>query len=86
MAYKDEYEVARLSLDPALPQQISAQFGPGARIKYRFHPPMLRALGMKSKLPLGSWIRPIFVLLYDAARRLRHTHLIIHECTRLSAR
>ena len=74
MAYKDEYEVARLSLDPALSQQISAQFGPGARIKYRLHPPMLRALGMKSKLPLGSWIRPIFVLLY-AARRLRHTPL-----------
>lgn len=74
MAYKDEYEVARLSLDSGLSQQISAEFGPGARIKYRLHPPMLRALGMKSKVSLGSWVRPIFVLLY-AARRLRHTPL-----------
>jgi indolepyruvate ferredoxin oxidoreductase len=57
MAYKDEYEVARLSLNPELRQQINAQFGSGAKIAY-----------------LGSWIRPVFALLY-AARRLRGTPL-----------
>jgi indolepyruvate ferredoxin oxidoreductase len=47
MAYKDEYEVARLSLDPALDEQVVAQFGEQARYSYRLHPPVLRALGMK---------------------------------------
>jgi indolepyruvate ferredoxin oxidoreductase len=74
MAYKDEYEVARLSLNPELRQQINAQFGSGAKIAYRLHPPILRALGMRSKISLGSWIRPVFALLY-AARRLRGTPL-----------
>ena len=74
MAYKDEYEVARLSLDPELRQQINEQFGSGAKIAYRLHPPILRALGMRSKISLGSWIRPVFAVLY-AARRLRGTPL-----------
>jgi indolepyruvate ferredoxin oxidoreductase len=37
MAYKDEYEVARLSLDPALDEQVVAQFGDQARYSYRLH-------------------------------------------------
>jgi indolepyruvate ferredoxin oxidoreductase len=74
MAYKDEYEVARLSLVPELRQQIDEQFGSGAKIAYRLHPPILRALGMRSKISLGSWIRPVFAVLY-AARRLRGTPL-----------
>jgi indolepyruvate ferredoxin oxidoreductase len=74
MAYKDEYEVARLSLVPELRQQINEQFGPGAKIAFRLHPPILRAVGMRSKISLGSWIRPVFAVLY-AARRLRGTPL-----------
>jgi indolepyruvate ferredoxin oxidoreductase len=74
MAYKDEYEVARLSLNPEVRQQINAQIGSGAKIAYRLHPPILRALGMRSKISVGSWIRPVFALLY-AARRLRGTPL-----------
>ncbi len=74
MAYKDEYEVARLSLDPALDEQVVAQFGEQARYSYRLHPPVLRALGMKKKITLGSWVRPGFGLLY-AGRRLRGTGL-----------
>jgi indolepyruvate ferredoxin oxidoreductase len=31
MAYKDEYEVARLALEPAFGQEVTAAFGPGAR-------------------------------------------------------
>ena len=74
MAYKDEYEVARLSLDPALDEQVVAQFGDQARYSYRLHPPVLRALGMQKKITLGPWFRPAFGLLY-AGRRLRGTGL-----------
>jgi indolepyruvate ferredoxin oxidoreductase len=63
MAYKDEYEVARLSLDPKLTAAVEAEFGAGARFKYRLHPPALRALGMKRKISLGAWFRPIFAFL-----------------------
>ena len=70
MAYKDEYEVARLSLDPAVQASVRAQFGDGARMSYRLHPPVLRAWGMTRKLTLGPWFRPVFVALV-AMRRLR---------------
>jgi indolepyruvate ferredoxin oxidoreductase len=73
-AYKDEYEVARLSLDPALDQAVRAQFGDGARYQYRLHPPVLRALGLKHKVSLGPWFRPAFATLV-AMRRVRGTRL-----------
>jgi indolepyruvate ferredoxin oxidoreductase len=73
-AYKDEYEVARLSLDPALDEAVRAQFGDGARYQYRLHPPVLRALGLKHKISLGPWSRPAFAALV-AMRRLRGTAL-----------
>ncbi|RNL62484.1 indolepyruvate ferredoxin oxidoreductase family protein [Nocardioides marmoriginsengisoli] len=72
MAYKDEYEVARLSVDPALRHALEAQFGPGYKASYRLHPPVLRALGMKKKLTLGPWFRIVFTVLY-ALRGLRGT-------------
>ena len=74
MAYKDEYEVARLSLAPELTDSIAAQFGEGARYSYRLHPPVLRALGVKHKISLGPWFRPAFHGL-AAMRRLRGTAL-----------
>ncbi|RSN25654.1 2-oxoacid ferredoxin oxidoreductase [Amycolatopsis sp. WAC 04169] len=72
MAYKDEYEVARLSLDPAVLAGIEAEFGVGSRYAYRLHPPFLRAMGMKRKIALGPKFRPVFVAL-RAARKLRGT-------------
>ncbi|MBE1537012.1 indolepyruvate ferredoxin oxidoreductase family protein [Actinomadura algeriensis] len=72
MAYKDEYEVARLSLDPALDESVREQWGPEARVSYRLHPPALRALGMDGKITLGPWIRPVFRVL-RGMRRLRGT-------------
>jgi indolepyruvate ferredoxin oxidoreductase len=74
MAYKDEYEVARLSLDPALDDAVAAQFGGGARYSYRLHPPVLRAMGMSSKISLGPWFRPALRVL-RALRPLRGTRL-----------
>jgi indolepyruvate ferredoxin oxidoreductase len=70
MAYKDEYEVARLSLDPAAVAAVRAQFGDGARVSFRLHPPALRALGLTRKLSFGPWSRPVFRLL-AALKRLR---------------
>ncbi|WP_347058226.1 indolepyruvate ferredoxin oxidoreductase family protein [Blastococcus sp. HT6-30] len=74
MAYKDEYEVARLSLDPELQRRVKEQFGADATYSYRLHPPVLRAAGMDRKISLGSWFRPGFRTLY-AMRGLRGTRL-----------
>ena len=60
MAYKDEYEVARLHLDPVERARIAAEFGEGAKIRYKLHPPVLRALGLDTKLTLGPWFDPAF--------------------------
>jgi indolepyruvate ferredoxin oxidoreductase len=75
MAYKDEYEVARLHLDPALEDRIRSDFGDGARYSILLHPPILRAMGLKRKIRLQSWwARPVLRALY-AARGLRGTRL-----------
>jgi indolepyruvate ferredoxin oxidoreductase len=63
MAYKDEYEVARLALEPSVGAGLEAEFGPGARAAWRLHPPVLRALGMKRKIALGPWFVPAFRVL-----------------------
>ena len=47
MAYKDEYEVARLMLESTTRERIAAGFGPDARVSWNFHPTFLRALGVK---------------------------------------
>ncbi|MET7845827.1 indolepyruvate ferredoxin oxidoreductase family protein [Streptomyces sp. NPDC005356] len=74
MAYKDEYEVARLSLDPATLAAVRDRFGPGARMSHRLHPPIFRALGLHRKISLGPWFTPVFRMLISA-RRLRGTPL-----------
>ena len=61
MAYKDEYEVARLHL-ASLPAE--------GKFWFHLHPPILRALGMKRKIKLGRWFVPAFRML-RAMRRLR---------------
>lgn len=74
MAYKDEYEVARLSLEPEFRQNIADEFGADARYSYRLHPPVLRALGMNRKIALGQWFDPAFATL-RSLRRVRGTRL-----------
>jgi indolepyruvate ferredoxin oxidoreductase len=74
MAYKDEYEVARLLLRGSADPEIRERFPDGARVYWHLHPPFLRALGLKRKLRLGRWARPALVLL-RAMRRLRGTAL-----------
>ena len=72
MAYKDEYEVARLSLRPGLRDELREQFPDGVKVRYRLQPPILRSLGMKKKVSLGPWFRPVFGAL-RAMRRVRGT-------------
>ena len=64
MAYKDEYEVARLSLDPALIRELKQTYGDDVTYRFRLHPPLLRALGLKRKLSLGPSFRVVLTLLY----------------------
>src|SRR5438067_355198 len=49
MAYKDEYEVARLHLKNDLAAALKAEYPEGVRIHYNLQPPMLRALGWQGK-------------------------------------
>ena len=72
MAYKDEYEVARLALDAGFAGELAAEFGAGARVAVRLHPPVLRALGMRRKLEFGPRTRPALAAL-ARSRRLRGT-------------
>jgi indolepyruvate ferredoxin oxidoreductase len=72
LAYKDEYEVARLHLDGAERARRDSEFGPDAKVRYHLHPPFLRALGMKRKLKLGGWFSSALRVL-SAGRRLRGT-------------
>jgi len=72
MAYKDEYEVARLLLLPEARDQARKVGGARSRTTWLLHPPMLRAMGMKNKLRFGRWATPAFWTL-RAMRRLRGT-------------
>jgi indolepyruvate ferredoxin oxidoreductase len=74
MAYKDEYEVARLHLDAVEQAKLHAEFGEDAKVAFNLHPPLLRAMGLERKLELGSWFAPSFKVLYRM-RRLRGTKL-----------
>jgi len=82
MAYKDEYEVARLLLAPEAKAAAVAVAGKGAKVTWQLHPPVLRSLGMKNKMHLGRWATPALAGL-RAARRLRGTPLDVAGWTAL---
>jgi indolepyruvate ferredoxin oxidoreductase len=63
MAYKDEYEVARLLTRSAFEERLGEMWQQVESIGYNLHPPLLRALGWKKKLKLGQWFgAPLRVL------------------------
>jgi len=76
MAYKDEYEVARLLTNPAFEEHVRETWEQIESVSYNLHPPVLRAFGLKKKLNLGPWFRPVLRLL-ASMKRLRGTPLDI---------
>ena len=73
MAYKDEYEVARLLTRPEAEDRVRGLFDGEVKIKYRLHPPTLRWMKW-GKLSLGPWFRPLLKVL-PTMRGLRGTWL-----------
>ena len=63
MAYKDEYEVARLSLKPDVRAALHEQFGRSAIRRYHLHPPILKAFGLKQKIQFGRWFDWAYLVL-----------------------
>jgi indolepyruvate ferredoxin oxidoreductase len=72
MAYKDEYEVARLALLPESQAQYQAVGGAGTKVTYHLHPPMLRSLGLDRKIKFRRTGEPSFKAL-RSMKRLRGT-------------
>jgi indolepyruvate ferredoxin oxidoreductase len=68
MAYKDEYEVARLYTDGAFLDQVAGAFA-GEKLRLEFHlaPPLLArrdpTTGLPRKMSFGPWLLPAFRLL-----------------------
>jgi indolepyruvate ferredoxin oxidoreductase len=75
MAYKDEYEVARLYTDPAFATRLREQFAGDFKLSFHLAPPMLPgrdASGRPRKRQFGGWTMGVFKLLRHL-KRLRGT-------------
>jgi indolepyruvate ferredoxin oxidoreductase len=59
MAYKDEYEVARLLTTSGFEQRVAGMFSGRVRMRYNLQPPLARTLGLRGKLRVGGWMRPV---------------------------
>ena len=84
MAYKDEYEVARLYTDGAFIKKLQRQFDGDFTVEYHLAPPLLAsrdpATGEPKKRAFGPWMRHVFKLL-TWLRPLRGTVLDIFGYT-----
>jgi indolepyruvate ferredoxin oxidoreductase len=67
LAYKDEYEVARLFTDGRFEDQLRDQFDGDFKISFNLAPPLLGgakdALGRPKKRAFGAWMLPVFRML-----------------------
>ena len=67
MAYKDEYEVARLYAAPEFKAQLAAQFEGAPRLAFNLAPPILGgkdpSTGKPTKREFGAWVLPLFGVL-----------------------
>ena len=67
MAYKDEFEVARLHTDPAFLAKLDAQFKHGYTVKYNLAPPTISKrdpiTGELQKRQFGPWMMTAFKML-----------------------
>ena len=80
MAYKDEYEVARLYSDGEFLRKLGSQFEGDYRLTFHLAPPLFAerdpATGQLKKQEFGSWMMPAFRLL-ASLKRLRGSKLDI---------
>ena len=64
MAYKDEYEVARLYSDPAFLKKIQTQFEGDYQLRFHLAPPLISRLdpvtGEAEKREFGPWMMNVF--------------------------
>jgi indolepyruvate ferredoxin oxidoreductase len=64
LAYKDEYEVARLFTDGRFEKQLRDQFEGDFKVNFNLAPPILGgakdALGRPKKRTFGAWMMPVF--------------------------
>jgi indolepyruvate ferredoxin oxidoreductase len=64
LAYKDEYEVARLHTDPDFRRKIEGMFEGDYRLVYHLAPPLLARTdpvsGEPKKMRFGAWMLPVF--------------------------
>jgi indolepyruvate ferredoxin oxidoreductase len=72
MAYKDEYEVARLHLHPAFRHWLAAEFGENAVQAYHLAPPVLGGGPAPRKRRFGPWMSGVLHVL-ARLKRLRGT-------------
>jgi indolepyruvate ferredoxin oxidoreductase len=67
LAYKDEYEVARLFTDPEFEKALAGQFDARGKLEFHLAPPLLarrdKTTGEPRKMKFGSWMLPVFRLL-----------------------
>ena len=67
LAYKDEYEVARLYTDGRFEKQLKEQFEGDFKFSFNLAPPLLAggkdAMGRPRKRAFGSWMMPVFRVL-----------------------
>ena len=84
LAYKDEYEVARLHADPAFGARIASQFEGDYKLNFHLAPPLLArpdpATGQIRKMQFGPWMMPVFRILAKL-KGLRGTPLDIFGYT-----
>jgi len=64
MAYKDEYEVARLHTETGFQEKLRQEFDGDFKVNYHLAPPLLAsgkdARGRPRKRQFGPWIEPVF--------------------------
>jgi indolepyruvate ferredoxin oxidoreductase len=78
LAYKDEYEVARLFVDPSFRRQLDDTFEAGYQLRFHLAPPIFSArdqvTGRPRKREFGRWMWMVFRLL-AACKGLRGSRL-----------
>jgi indolepyruvate ferredoxin oxidoreductase len=84
MAYKDEYEVARLYTDGEFAKKLAMQFEGDYRLTFHLAPPLFAkrdpTTGQLKKREYGAWMMPMFRLL-ASLKRLRGTRLDVFGYT-----